>query len=79
MQHGHGPRSRSCDGKRRHETFQAAARSMAHTGQVTGQLTLIVYRCDWCDGYHVGHPPRAEQRQLRYERLLRLIDKANGR
>ena len=42
-----------CSRKRRHDTRAEANAALgpAHKG-------MVVYRCDVCDGFHVGHPPR---------------------
>jgi hypothetical protein len=50
-------RHRRCENKRRHvtvgETLVALHRlqSRGHKGK------LAVYRCNFCNGYHVGHAP----------------------
>jgi hypothetical protein len=77
--YSNGDANKCCKGKVRHETFEEAQRAMRITGQYHGDLSLVVYKCQHCDGYHVGHPSeRAMRRQLRYDRLLRLIDYANS-
>lgn len=67
---------RMCGKKRRHASFPNAIRALAETGKQHGDLSLVAYRCDHCGFFHVGHPPRAEQKRLKYTRLLDLIDKA---
>lgn len=73
------PHSKSCRGKRRHRTAGHARIALRLTIQATGDGGLVIYPCNACGGWHVGHPPKCEQRRLRYTRLINLIDKANGR
>jgi hypothetical protein len=68
-----------CMGKRRHRTWRGAQRAMAETGNTFGDLGLKFYLCRQCGFWHVGHPPPSERRQLRFRRLLELIDKANAK
>lgn len=70
---------RSCRGKVRHATFDAALTAVRRSGETFGDAGLIAYQCTHCDGFHVGHAPPAERRRLRFQRLLKLIDRANGR
>jgi hypothetical protein len=53
-------RRRSCQTKRRfgsNEEAQAAVRRRVASsgGKLGGQL--LTYRCPFCNGYHIGHPP----------------------
>jgi hypothetical protein len=70
-------RARQCRGKVRHATARGARIALRETSLTNGDLTLMHYRCPHCDGYHVGHAPKPRQKQLRYDRLLDLIDRAN--
>lgn len=42
-------RRRACTGKKRHATLADAAQ-MAGGG-------MMAYRCQFCGGFHIGHPP----------------------
>jgi hypothetical protein len=72
-------RQRMCKGKIRHASLAKAITAMRKTGETFGDLTLYAYPCKHCKGFHVGHPPKARQKELHYRRLLTLIDRANGR
>lgn len=50
-------RGRSCTGKRRHDTEEAAARHKARL-IARGAVRIHVYPCRKCGGYHVGHTPK---------------------
>lgn len=69
----------SCKGKARHRDFRTAKVALARSIEQYGDQTLVCYPCWACDGWHVGHPPRNVQKRLKYDRLLKLIDRANGR
>lgn len=49
----------SCTGKIRHETKAIASNAMRNVfkrkGKKPGEVTEV-YRCDYCDGWHFGHP-----------------------
>lgn len=67
---------RSCHGKVRHRSERDARKALAGTIRETGDCALVYYACPHCRGWHVGHPPKAEQKRLRFTRLLSLIDRA---
>ena len=50
-------RRKSCDGKVRHATLEAAklAARKASSGSVG---KLWAYKCKFCKNYHIGHPPK---------------------
>ncbi|MCT9932416.1 hypothetical protein N5079_19635 [Planotetraspora sp. A-T 1434] len=54
-----GTKGRACDGKRRHDSREAAAAALqrlVRKGAFKDWLT--VYECPHCDGgFHVGHKP----------------------
>ena len=52
-------RRKSCDGKRQHDTQAAAIGHKMHliTYGTTNTGELWVYRCEFCNKWHVGHPP----------------------
>jgi hypothetical protein len=54
-------RRRACEGKRAypHEgaARQAAALALREHGELLGH-----YRCPFCSGWHIGHPPVRNQR-----------------
>ena len=58
-------RRKSCEGKMRHATEDAAICAM----KKTPSLGLAVYRCPFCGSYHVGHMNK-RQRQGRYARSV---------
>ena len=45
-------RRKACQGKIRHKTDGAAFYAASKTGDGCAH-----YRCEFCSGYHVGHPP----------------------
>lgn len=54
-------RRKACDGKVRHGTESEALRTMfAMRGR-----RLNVYRCSYCNGFHVGHRPRGRRTPFR--------------
>lgn len=69
--------ARSCQGKVRHATERGARIAMAITGRIHADMGLVFYRCPNCHGWHVGHATKGEQRRLRFNRLVKLIEKAN--
>lgn len=58
--------SKECGNKVRHPTREAATVAM---GRTRG-YPLHVYRCPWCNCWHVGHMRGWEQRQMRQERRM---------
>lgn len=60
-------RERSCEGKFPHETKDQAKAHMANLIR-KGNVLLEVYRCMWCEKYHVGHRPRGRKRSRRKKR-----------
>lgn len=54
------PEWNSCKRKKRHETHAEAAGALARMIAERGtdrERTCEVYACQFCGGYHVGHPP----------------------
>lgn len=55
-------KGRSCDGKERHDTREAAKGNIARLakrGAAFGRLEA--YRCDFCGSWHVGHTSRRKR------------------
>lgn len=54
-----GTQARTCDTKRRHDT---KADALAHRAALirggASRLLMVVYRCRFCRGWHVGHRAR---------------------
>lgn len=69
--------ARQCHGKARHRSRSGADKAIAVHGRIHGDLTLEAYRCGHCGFWHVGHPPKRQQKRLRFSRLLALIARAN--
>lgn len=70
--------SRSCRGKMRHASEATAMRALVESMKTFGVGDLIYYGCRFCGGYHIGHAPtKSERKQLRFDRLIKLIDRAN--
>jgi hypothetical protein len=57
-------RDRACEGKQGHDT-RAQAQAHMHNLIRKGNVLLEVYRCPWCDKYHVGHRSRGRKRSRR--------------
>jgi hypothetical protein len=72
-------RDRQCAGKARHTSHARAQIALAKTIEQTGEVGLVAYECRYCAGFHVGHAPKKDQRQMKYDHLLKTIDLANGR
>lgn len=70
-------KKRSCGTKTRHETQGAAEGCRRSMERRKADLSLHVYKCRHCKGWHVGHPSKGVQRGMRFTRLIKLIDKAN--
>lgn len=47
-------KARSCTGKKRHDSSQAA-RAQLRNLLSKGRVRLSVYACKFCGGFHVGH------------------------
>lgn len=47
-------KTRSCEGKKRHPS-RAAARVHMHALITKGAAPLNVYKCRYCQAWHVGH------------------------
>lgn len=69
--------SRTCHRKIRHRDLESARKALAGSIEQTGELALVYYRCGNCGFYHIGHPDKQTQKNLRVMRLCELIDKAN--
>ncbi len=50
-------RAKACDGKVRHASQQDAQHACFLTKKRLSEW-LIAYKCKFCKGWHVGHPPR---------------------
>lgn len=48
---------RACTSKARYDTREDAEEA-ARTSRFSGRKTLRVYRCDYCDGWHLTSHPR---------------------
>lgn len=49
-------RRKSCDGKIRYDTADAASKGRSSLNRAKGyQGFMNVYRCSFCGGYHIGH------------------------
>ena len=55
-----GARQRSCESKRRHPDKKAARDQVVQLARAgTAYWRLVIYRCRYCDSFHVGHRPRS--------------------
>jgi hypothetical protein len=55
--------SNACDAKIRFDTHaHAQARIAAIYGRRRTRTTIVAYRCPFCRGYHIGHPPGSANR-----------------
>lgn len=54
-----GPsKKRSCDGKKRHDSYAEAEQQLRALTRKDGVLTplqMTIYACQFCKGYHLGH------------------------
>jgi hypothetical protein len=48
----------TCQVKRRYSTSKAAKATMRRTQAKVGGAALNVFRCEHCDGWHMGHRPK---------------------
>lgn len=48
-------RARQCDGKVPHEDRRTARRARQKLGHRDADGHLTIYRCPWCDRFHIGH------------------------
>lgn len=60
-------RWKGCEKKVRHPTRGEALVAWRIAKSKWGGW-LVVYRCDFCAGYHVGHPPRRVRQSIRARR-----------
>lgn len=49
-------RRRSCLNKERYETLPEA-QTAAYTASGRFNSRMLPYKCEWCSGFHKGHPP----------------------
>ena len=55
-------KGRSCDGKERHDTRQAAQANIGRLAKRgAAEDRLEAYPCGFCGGWHVGHTSRAKR------------------
>lgn len=48
---------RTCSQKRRYETYEEAWHQVLYLYRVQAvQTRRVVYRCQFCNGYHIGRP-----------------------
>lgn len=60
-------RRRACDGKRRYADAKEARGgvwNLRRSGKAEGAM-LAVYRCQFCGGFHFGHPPARVRQSMR--------------
>jgi hypothetical protein len=55
-------KARSCDGKRRHDSYAAARVAVIRLARQNHDETIHAYKCVHCGGWHVGHRRAAWQR-----------------
>jgi hypothetical protein len=55
-------RARSCDGKRRYDTYHAARVAVIKVARQQHDETIHVYKCAFCGAFHIGHRRAAWQR-----------------
>jgi hypothetical protein len=53
---------RSCSRKSRYKSRARAERAV-QVMMVRGETGLHAYKCDFCPGYHIGHPSRFKNEQ----------------
>lgn len=71
--------ARSCQGKVRHANVAAAKFALRESIKTFGNPALVYYYCQHCYGYHIGRPKSFVSKRLRYDGILKAIDRANGR
>lgn len=58
-------RRKACTGKVRHATQEAAVAAIKQLTRTHGwQGYLVPYRCQFCGGFHFGHPPAHVRRAM---------------
>jgi len=61
-------RRKACAGKQRFATEAEARSGIAAVHRGRGYVGLMVpYRCQFCGGFHFGHPPRRVRQAMRAE------------
>lgn len=50
-------RRKSCDGKKKYPNSAIASNAAFARGRIS-KSWIIPYRCKFCGGYHIGHPPK---------------------
>lgn len=80
---------RQCEGKVRHGDRRAARRARQKLGHRDAGGHLTIYRCPWCDAFHVGsawadpfivdREERARRRELELEDLDVVVAVASAR
>lgn len=61
-------RRKSCDGKVRYATENAAKSAAYQLAQLHGER-MNAYKCQFCGGWHAGHTPA---------KVRRIVDRFNG-
>lgn len=62
-------RRRSCSSKVRHESAQDAQRAIGFSHHKFGyQGFMTAYPCQFCGGWHIGHPPKMVRQAIRAAR-----------
>jgi len=78
---GYGDQGSGCFGKTRFEAYQGAqARKLARNITRRSKQLATAYRCQWCDGWHVGrgsHRPKALP--IRPDRLRVAVSRPESR
>lgn len=60
-------RRKACEGKVRYSSSRAAHNEAMRRGRESGHR-LNGYKCAFCNGFHIGHPPKRVRQAIRARR-----------
>jgi hypothetical protein len=72
--------NKECGSKFRHETIESAYQHADELKEIPNRYRrqLLIYRCRFCDKYHVGHKGKVEKRRLNEYFLFIDLEKQRG-
>jgi len=63
-------RRSECGNKKKFDTFEEAGRSSKISSMIT-KRRIMAYKCKWCGGFHIGHPPKKVKQRVYQERMAK--------
>lgn len=63
-------RRKACEGKRRYDTPEAAQAAKYRLRRQTMETRMNVYRCQFCNKYHIGHTPYNVRAEIKLRKFV---------